>query len=114
MEDQRKRWYKACGLGTNTDRQAYRFSWVDQALRGNTNTHRAFGTIGLPPWATGDAKMISDIFQVRANATREVVEIVRENLRRTSTQQQAESKKMIDKLEAEFNEDQVIVSRTAI
>ena len=52
--------------------------------------------------------MISDIFQVRANATREVVEIVRENLRRESTQQQGESKKMIDELEAEFNEDQVI------
>ena len=58
--------------------------------------------------------MISDIFQVRANATREVVEIVRENLRRESTQQQGESKKMIDELEAEFNEDQVIASCTAV
>ena len=113
-EDQKKRWYKARGLGTNSDRQAYRFSWVDQALGSLTNTHWAFGTTGLPPWAIGDAKMIADIFQVRANAAREVMEIVRENLRRESSLQQAESQKILDDLEAEFDNEQIAASRAAV
>ena len=113
-DDQRKRWYKGRGLGTNSDRQAYRFSWVDQALSSFTNTHWAFGTIGLPPWAIGDAKMRADIFQVRANAAREVMKIVRESLRRDSTLQQAESKNILEGLEEEFSEQQIAASRAAV
>ena len=113
-EDQRTRWYKARGMGTNSDRQAYHFSWVDQALSSFTNTHWAFGTTGLPPWAIGNAKMVSDIFQVRANASREVMEIVRENLRRESSLQQVESQQILDDLEAEFDAEQVSASRAAV
>ena len=113
-DEKKKLWYQARALNTNSDRQAYRFSWLDQALSSGTNTYWGFGTMGLPPWAIGNEKMVYDIFQVRSNASREVMEIVREHLRADSTDQYARSTKIINDLEKGFDEDQLTESRAAM
>ena len=101
-------------LNTNSDPQGYRHSWLNQALTSNTNTHWGFGTTGLPQWAIGNQKTVYDIFQVRANASREIMEIVREHLRSDSIDQYQRSLRIIQELEDEFDADQIASSRAAI
>ena len=113
-DDQRKRWYRARALNTNSDRQAYRYSWLDQASGSLTNTHWAFGTMGLPPWAVGDSKMVAEIYQVRSNAAREIMDIVRDHTRADSNRQYQESCKIMEELEAEFDDEQIRASKSAM
>ena len=80
--DQRKEWHVGSNAQLSANKAASRYSWVDQALENQCNTHWAFGTIGLPSWLTTDEHTINSIFQIRSNAAREIMEVAREHLRR--------------------------------
>ena len=70
------------------------------------NTHRAFGTIGLPAWL-GDEPTINLIFQVLSNAMREVMDIARENLRQENLKLKAEADRILDDVGSKLQPGQV-------
>ena len=62
---QRKDWHRGRNFQLSSDKAASSYSWLDQALEHQINTHWAFGTIGLPSWLTTDERTINSIFQPR-------------------------------------------------
>ena len=111
---QRTDWHRGRNSQLSSDKAASRYSWLDQALAHEINTHWAFGTIGLPSWLTTDERTINLIFQIRSNAAREVMDVAREHLRRENLKLKAEADDILGDIENTLQPDQAKTSRRLI
>ena len=111
---QRTDWHRGRNSQLSSDKAASRYSWLDQALAHEINTHWAFGTIGLPSWLTTDERTINSIFQIRSNAAREVMDVAREHLRRENLKLKAEADDILGDIENTLQPDQAKTSRRLI
>ena len=98
--DQAKQWHEGCNCHL-------RYSWINQAVENNVNTHWAFGTIGLPRWLLTNEDSLNEIFQIRSNAAREVMSIARNHLHREHVKETQKSSKILEDLEGELDADLV-------
>ena len=103
-------WHRGRNSQLSSDKAASRYSWLDQALEHQINTHWAFGTIGLPSWLTTDERTVNSIFQIRSNAAREVMYVAREHLRRENLKLKAEAEGILDDIESTLQPDQAKIS----
>ena len=111
---QRDEWHKGRNAQLLSDKAASRYSWVDQALENQTNTHWAYGTIGLPVWLTTNERTLNSIFQIRLNAAREIMEVAREHLRRETASYQAEADRILDAVNEDLQPTQAKTSRRLV
>ena len=111
---QRDEWHKGRNAQLLSDKAASRYSWVDQALENQMNTHWAYGTIGLPVWLTTNERTLNSIFQIRSNAAREIMEVAREHLRRETTSYQAEADRILDAVNEDLQPTQAKTSRRLV
>ena len=111
---QRTDWHRGRNSQLSSDKAASRYSWLDQALAHEINTHWAFGTIGLLSWLTTDERTINSIFQIRSNAAREVMDVAREHLRRENLKLKAEADDILGDIENTLQPDQAKTSRRLI
>ena len=111
---QRDEWHKGRNAQLLSDKAASRYSWVDQALENQMNTHWAYGTIGLPVWLTTEERTLNSIFQIRSNAAREIMEVAREHLRRETASYQAEADRILDAVDDDLQPTQAKTSRRLV
>ena len=104
--DQAKRWHE----GLTAGRLRGRYSWIYQVVENNINTHWAFGTIGLPRWLLTKEDSINEIFQIRSNSAREVMNIARNHLHREHVKETQKSTKILEDLEGEQGADLAVTS----
>ena len=97
--DQARRWHEGRNSCLTAERLRGRYSWIDQAVENEVNTHWAFGTIGLPRWLLTNENSINEIFQIRSNAAREVMNIARNHLHREHVKEKQKSTKILEDLE---------------
>ena len=83
---------------------------MNLAIENQINTHWAFGMIGLPAWLMTNARTINTIFQIRSNATEEIIYIAREHLRRNHLKPKADSELFQEDLDRELQPTQVKMS----
>ena len=112
--DQRKEWHVGCNAQLSADKAASRFSWVDQALENQCNTHWAFGTIGLPLWVTTDEHTVNSIFQNRSNAAQEIMEVAREHLRRDNLRLTADAETILNSVTDDLEPAQAKTSKRLV
>ena len=115
--DQAKHWHKGWNPDLNAEKLKGRSLWVDQAVENEVNTHWAFGTIGLPTWLLTQKDTINDIFQIRANAARKVIEVAKSHLHRkySSTQEEKDkAAKILDELKGDLDADLASMSRLLV
>ena len=67
---QQVEWHKGRNAQLLSDKAASRYSWIDQALENQMNTHWACGTIGLPVWLTTEERTINSLFSESAPTRR--------------------------------------------
>ena len=111
---QRDEWHKGRNAQLLSDKAASRYSWVDQALENQMNTHWAYGTIGLPVWLTTNERTLNSIIQIRSNAAREIMEVAREHLRRETASYQAEADRILDAVNEDLQPTQAKISRRLV
>ena len=134
--DQAKRWHEGRNSRLTAERLRGRYSWIDQAVENDVNTHWAFGTIGLPSWlltnedsvnthwAFGTIGLpswlltnedsVNQIFQIRSNAAREVMNIARNHLHLEHVKEKQKSTKILEDLERELDADLAATSRQLV
>ena len=112
--DQRKDWHVGRNAQLSADKAASRYSWVDQALENQCNTHWAFGTIGLPSWLTTDQHTVNSIFQIRSNAAREIMEVAREHLRRDNLRLTADAETILNSVTDDLQPAQARASKRLV
>ena len=112
--DQRKEWHVGRNAQLSADKVASSYSWVDQALENQCNTHWAFGTIGLPSWLTTDEHTINSIFQNRSNAAREIMEVAREHLRRDNLRLTADAETILNSVTDDLEPAQARTSKRLV
>ena len=112
--DQAKRWHEGRNSRLTAERLRGRYSWIDQAVENDVNTHWAFGTIGLPSWLLTNEDSVNQIFQIRSNAAREVMNIARNHLHLEHVKEKQKSTKILEDLERELDADLAATSRQLV
>ena len=113
-DDQAKQWHEGRNSCLTAERLRGRYSWIDQAVENDVNTHWVFGTIGVPSLLLTNEDSINQIFQIRSNAAREVMNIARNHLHREHVKEKHKSTKILEDLEGELDADLAATSRQLV
>ena len=105
-QSQMKKWYEAGRLSTVSDKQAYCYSWVDQANQSNMLTDWSFGLVPIPTGARHNEQLRKNIFAIRARAAQAVQDEVQDFLRCDSKELEEKRDAILAEIDPLFTKEQ--------